>query len=211
MGWTSFFLNLKEKKILINGTGEVASRRAHKFIKKGAKVILLGKNISKELKNEGVILKSTKNCEEVKKLVDWADIIIIASENSKLNEFISSISGEKLLNRADSPEKGNLIVPTSFYIDDIQISLFTNGKSPLMARELRKKIEYLISEEDLIQIKIQDFARNMLKKKIKTQKERKTHLYHILEDEEIKELIKRRELSLAKEYLIKYINEIKDD
>lgn len=198
MGWTSLFLNTTDKNVFILGSGEVAHRRAKKFIEGNSKVILVGNNVTQELLDNGAILEKDNSNENLKKLVDWSDIVVIASGNQELNEYVSSISGEKLLNRADYPEKGNLIVPTSFYIEDIEISIFTNGKSPLMARELRKKIQKLITNEDILQIKLQEYARDILKKKIDNQKNRKKYLYQILNNNDIKDLLKMEKLEEAK-------------
>ncbi|KZX15511.1 precorrin-2 dehydrogenase [Methanobrevibacter cuticularis] len=200
MGWTSLFLNMDKKKVFIIGTGEVASRRANRFLEKGAEVILAGNSIPRGLEEKGAILKSTKSHKNLKKWVQWADIVVIASGNEELNNYISSICDGKLLNRADYPENGNLIVPTSFSIEDVEISIFTNGKSPLMAREIRKKIQNIITSEDLLQIELQDYARNILKAKIKDQKERKKYLYAILEDTKINDLLKEKKIEEAKVY-----------
>jgi len=201
MGWTSLFLNTDKKKVFIVGTGEVACRRANRFLENDSEVILLGKAIPKELSLKGARLEKDKDHDNIEKLVDWSDIVVIASGDSDINEYASSISGEKLLNRADYPEKGNLIVPTSFYIDDIQISIFTNGKSPLMARELRKKIQKAITDEDILQIKLQDYTRKILKEKVSTQKMRKNYLYEILENKDINNLLKEKKLKEAKDYV----------
>jgi precorrin-2 dehydrogenase/sirohydrochlorin ferrochelatase len=198
MGWSSLFLKMDQKKVLIIGTGEVGKRRAERFLKEGAEVTLVGKNISKELKEKGAIFKNSEN---ISNLVNWADMVVIASGDEKLNSYVSSISGAKLLNRADFPEKGNLIVPTSFYIDDVQISIFTNGKSPLMARNLRKKIQSSITNEDIVHIKLQDYARNILKKNIPNQKDRKKFLENIFNDEKINDLINNNQIKEAKEYI----------
>jgi len=198
MGWTSLFLKMNNKKVLIIGTGEVGKRRAEKFLKEGAEVILVGNNVSNQLKKKGAIFKNSEN---LISLVDWADIVVIASGDEKLNSYVSSISSEKLLNRADFPEKGDLIVPTSFYIDNVQISIFTNGKSPLMARNLRKKIQASISNEDILHIKLQDYARSILKKNVPSQKDRKKYLYEFVEDKKIKEFIHNNQLKEAKEYI----------
>ncbi|MBZ9571210.1 bifunctional precorrin-2 dehydrogenase/sirohydrochlorin ferrochelatase [Methanobrevibacter sp. TMH8] len=206
MGWTSLFLNTDGKKVFILGTGEVAHRRANKFLDNGAEIILVGNKISKELVDKGAQLEKDISNENIKKLVDWSDIVVIASGNHELNEYVSSISSEKLINRADYPKKGNLIVPTSFYVDDVQISIFTNGKSPLMARELRKKIQNLITNEDLLQIKLQDYARNILKEKFDNQKERKEYLYKILKNNDIKNLLKEEKLEDAKKLAENIIN-----
>ena len=90
---------------------------------------------SDKLKKMGAIYKPR---EELKKWVDWADLVVVASGDPQLNQEVTFLSEDKLLNRADYPEEGNLIVPSSFYIGDIQFSIFTQGKSHLMAKELRK-------------------------------------------------------------------------
>ena len=146
MGKTSLFFEVENKNVFILGTGEVATRRAHRFLDKGANVILAGNSIDEELTEKGAILTPLKDLDE---MVKWSDIVITASGDEKLCEYIASISQGKLINRADKPEEGNIIAPTSFLIDDIEISIYTNGQSPLMARELRKKIQSIITEEDI--------------------------------------------------------------
>lgn len=206
MGLSSLFLEVKDKNVFILGTGEVATRRANRFLDKGANVTLAGDYIKEELLNKGAVLKPLKNLEN---LVEWAEIVIIASGDEELSNYVASISKNKLLNRADFPDKGNIIIPTSFMIGDIEISIFTNGQSPLMAKELRKKIQKIITTEDLLEIKLQDYCRTLLKDKINNQKIRKKYLYTILENKEIKEYLQNNQLEEAKKYsknLIEKIN-----
>lgn len=198
MDWTSLYLKTSNLKVFILGTGEVATRRANKFLDHGACVKLAGNNLSDELASKGAILCST---DEVDDLVEWCDLVVVASGDEKLCEYVFSISGDKLINRADYPQKGNIIVPTSFNIGDIEISIFTNGKSPLMARQLRKKIQSIITEEDILEIELQDYARNQLKNVVDNQKERKDCLYEIFEDEKINTFIKDNEIDNAKRYI----------
>jgi precorrin-2 dehydrogenase/sirohydrochlorin ferrochelatase len=203
MGLTSLFLEVENKNVFILGTGEVATRRAHRFLDKGANVILAGNSIDDELTEKGAILTPLKDLDE---MVKWSDIVITASGDEELCEYIASISQGKLINRADKPEKGNIIAPTSFLIDDIEISIFTNGQSPLMARELRKKIQSIITQEDILEIKLQDYARKILKERIASQKTRKEYLENILDDEEIKQCLKEGKLDEAKGLVENLIN-----
>lgn len=203
MGLTSLFLEVENKNVFILGTGEVATRRAHRFLDKGANVILAGNSIDEELSKKGAILTPIKDLEE---LVKWSDIIVTASGDNELCEYIASISQGKLINRADKPEKGNIIAPTSFLIDDIEISIYTNGQSPLMARELRKKIQSIITEEDILEIKLQDYARKLLKEKVEDQKTRKQYLLKILNNTQIKQAIKENNLDKAKGLAEEIIN-----
>ena len=160
-------------------------------------------SIDEELTRKGAILTPLKDLDE---MVKWSDIVITASGDEKLCEYIASISQGKLINRADKPEKGNIIAPTSFLIDDIEISIYTNGQSPLMARELRKKIQSIITEEDILEIKIQDHARKILKEKTDSQRLRREYLENILKDEEIKQCLKENKLDEAKGLVENLIN-----
>ena len=205
MDWTSIYLKTEDFNVFILGTGEVATRRANKFLDHGANVILYGDVLDSEIENKGAVLETSNNFEE---LVSWADMVVIASGDKNLCEKVSLLAKDKLLNRADFPQKGNVIVPNSFNIaDDIEISISTKGKSPLVSKYLRKKIQKIITEEDIAKIELQSYARERLKSIVKGQKNRRNHLYNIFEDKNIEELIRNNRIDEAKEYINGKINE----
>ena len=198
MDWTSLYLKTSDLNVFILGTGEVATRRANKFLDHGANVKLAGNYMSEELECKGAVLCSA---DDVDNLVEWADLVVVASGDEELSNHVCEIAHDKLVNRADFPQEGDIIVPTSFNIGEIEISIFTNGKSPLMARQLRKKIQSIITEEDVLEIELQDYARSILKNEVEDQKERRDYLYEIFEDEKINDLIRNRQIDEAKEYI----------
>ena len=198
MDWTSLYFKTSNLNVFILGTGEVATRRANKFLDHGANVRLAGNNLSADLEDKGAVLCSTDDVDE---LVEWSDLVVIASGDEKLSDYVSKIARDKLINRADFPQKGDIIVPTSFEIGDVEISIFTNGKSPLMARQLRKKIQSIISREDILEIELQDYARSILKETTEDQKVRRKYLYEIFEDEKINGFIKNNQIDEAKMYI----------
>ena len=198
MDWTSLYFKTSNLNVFILGTGEVASRRANKFLDHGANVKLAGNSLSDDLKDKGADLYSIGDVDE---LVEWSDLVVVASGDEELSEHVSEIAQDKLVNRADFPLKGDIIVPTSFEIGDVEISIFTNGKSPLMARQLRKKIQSIITEEDILEIELQDYARLELKRVLKNQKERRQVLYEIFEDEKIRGYVENRQMDDAKDYI----------
>lgn len=195
MGWTPLFLEMNNKKVLIVGSGEVGSRRTKRFLEAGASVVVIGNHVPDDMGNMGTILKPVK---EIRKWVEWADIVVTASSDHQLNGQVADLSCAKLLNRADDPNNGNLIVPSSFFIGDVQISIFTGGKSPLMSKELRKKIQKVIKPEDVLQLELQSYARDLLKERVNDQKIRRNYLYTILNDTDIQKLLKNGELEEAK-------------
>ena len=208
MDWTALYLKTSGLKVFILGTGEVATRRANKFLDHGACVRLAGNQIDDELRKKGAELFST---DDVDSLVVWSDVVVVASGDNELSDYVCDISKDKLINRADFPQKGNLIVPTSFNIADIEISIFTNGKSPLMARQLRKRIQSIITEEDILEIELQDFSRSLLKEYIPNQKDRRKYLYDVFEDDNIQELIRNGEIDKAKDVICKSVKRDFDD
>jgi precorrin-2 dehydrogenase/sirohydrochlorin ferrochelatase len=198
MGWTPLFLEMNDKNVLIVGSGEVGTRRAIRFIESGANVIILGKMLPIELLKLGTCLKPI---DEAQEWIKWADLVVVATGDTQLNQRLSNLAEGKLLNRVEQPEKGDIIVPSSFFIGNVQICIFTQGKSPLMSRELRKRIDKVITEEDILQIELQDFTRKLLKSEVKDQKNRKYYLNHVLKDEKIEELLKEGKLESAKAYV----------
>ena len=62
----------------------------------------------------------------------------------------------------------------------------------------REKKEKVISAQDVMQLELQSFARNILKKKVENQKKRRDYLYAILEDQNIQNLLKEGKLEDAK-------------
>ena len=205
MGWTPLFLEMDDNKVLIVGSGEVGIRRTRRFLEAGANVVVIGNHVPDDLLNLGVNIKPQ---EEIERWVDWADIIVTASADHNLNQKIADISGNKILNRADEPDKGNMIVPSSFFIGNIQISISTGGMSPLMSKVLRKKIEKVIKPEDIMQLELQSFARDILKTKIDDQKIRRKYLYTISQDKKIQKLLNEGKLEDAKVYVNEWITSI---
>ena len=199
MDWTNIYLKTYDLNVFVLGTGEVATRRANTFLDHGANVRLAGNYLDPVLEYKGAHLCSTDDVDE---LVKWADIVVVASDDLELCDYVSEISKDKLLNRADFPQEGNVMVPSSFKIgEDIEISISTNGKSPLMAKQLRKKIQEVITEEDILEIEIQDYVRSKLKGVVRGQKQRKDYLYKIFEDEKVKDLIRSKDMDQAKSYI----------
>lgn len=215
MSWLNLYFNVKDKNIFILGTGEVATRRAIRFLDKGANVVLAGDKLDSLLIDKGAkiiriftnlykfdedtqmeYMKS--NMKLVKREVEKADFIIIATGDYELADYTSKISQGKLLNRADKTDDGNIIVPTSFYIGDVEFSIFTGGKSPLMAKKLREKIQSIITDDEILEIEIQDYARKKLKNTVDNPKRRKEILYEILDDINIKKAIEDKDINKIK-------------
>ena len=80
-----------------------------------------------------------------------------------------------------------------------------------MARQLRKKIQSIITEEDILEIELQDYSRSLLKEFTSNQKNRRDYLYKIFEDDDIQEFIKNRDMDKAKAVIYELIKRDFDD
>jgi len=70
-------------------------------------------------------------------------LVIGASDDETLNRRISNDAERRntLCNIADRPEKCNFILPSIVRRDDLVITISTSGRSPALAKKLRKKLE----------------------------------------------------------------------
>jgi precorrin-2 dehydrogenase/sirohydrochlorin ferrochelatase len=111
---------------------------------------------------------------------------------------------------ADDPEVSDFAHPSVINIEDtVQIAISTGGRSPAMARKLKIKAEKLfrqiIDKEDIYQIKLQKMARDAAKSKIPTVLGRKKFLYSVLNNSEIKQLLKEDKLATAEKEVMKIL------
>ena len=80
-----------------------------------------------------------------------------------------------------------------------------------MARQLRKRIQSIITEEDILEIELQDYSRSLLKKYVPNQKDRRDYLYKIFEDKKIQNLIESGEIDKAKAVICELVKRDFDD
>jgi precorrin-2 dehydrogenase / sirohydrochlorin ferrochelatase len=84
----------------------------------------------------------------------------------------------------------------------IQVAISTSGKSPIMARKIRMKIERMlhriINDSDISNIILQEYARKKARQEIDTVKERKDFLYSLIKDKNIQYLLRSNKLDDAK-------------
>ena len=88
-------------------------------------------------------------------------------------------------------------------ICDIRVTISAGGTSAVMAKALRARIEKLITKEDLLHIKLQEYMRGILKQRIINQKDRKKILYKILEDEQVEKSLKDGKFGAAQKTAMK--------
>ena len=124
--------------------------------------------------------------------------------NKKINQKIINHAKKKkiIVYSSDNPEDSDF--SNAAIIDFkkmIQVAIFTGGRSPVMSKKIKSKVEIVlkkvISKEDIAQIKIQKTSRKIAKEVIHSQSERKECLRSIMTDNRIDQLIKDGQIKKA--------------
>ena len=201
-------LNLQGKLVIVIGGGNEALKRINLLLKEKCQIIVVSSAINNQIKN---LIKNKKIKFKKQKVKDTSILsiykpymVVTTTNDKKLNQKIIKDAKDKkiIAYSSDNAELSDFSNPAIIDFDNlIQIAIFTGGKSPVMAKKLRIESERifkkLITKEEIGQIKIQNIAREIAKNKIATQNERKNYLNSIIDNREIKQLIKEGQLKKA--------------
>lgn len=199
-------LSFEGKYVVIVGGGAESYRKTLSFLEAGSKILVASRSFSKGINElhhaKKINLQKTdiKDGEAFINSLDPKPYLLLAVTNDhnlnlKLAKHAKSLGC--MIYVTDNPSISDFIVPSVTTIGDVKIAISTSGKSPTMARVLRKRIEGIITQEDLLQINLQDYARALLKQRISDQKARRKILRRILDNDQIKRLLKAGEFAKA--------------
>jgi len=212
-------LNLEGKKIIVVGGGNEAEKRIKSILNEKCEIVVISDSvntqISKLVKTNKIILKKQK-IENTKFILELKpDLIITTTNDKKINQRIINYAKKKkiIAYSSDNPEDSDFANAAIIDFEKmIQVAIFT-GRSPIMAKKIKSKAEIAlkkaISKEDIAQIKIQKISRELSKKIIPTQFERKEFLRSIMTDNHIDQLIKDGQIKKAEKRAIEILKKWK--
>jgi precorrin-2 dehydrogenase / sirohydrochlorin ferrochelatase len=217
-------LNLRGRNILVVGAGTEGTKRIKSLSKHDCKIIIISETVNESLyeiegKNNPIIIIRRK-IEDPDILDEFNDIFVVfASTNDPfLNKKIIERAKEKgiLSYSIDNASSSDFFFTSIINIDEIiQVAISTSGKSPLMSKIIRDRIENviknIIGKKDTDNIKIQEFAREHVRNYIENQHERRKFLYSIVDDQEIQKLIAKNNIDKAKERIINTLDKWEDN
>jgi len=137
-------LDIKDRKCLVVGGGDVGTRKVITLLECGAFVTVVSIDASEKL----LKLAESGIIELKRRPYTGADLggmflVICATDNEPLNLQVGR-DAEKmnmLCNIADRPEACNFILPALVKRGDLVIAVSTSGKSPAFAKKIRKDLE----------------------------------------------------------------------
>ncbi len=217
-------LNLRGRNILVIGAGIEGTKRIKSLSKHDCKIIIISETLNESLYEIEVkknpILLIRRKIEDPNILDEFNDIFaVFASTNDPfLNKKIIDKAKEKgiLSYSIDDAAASDFFFTSIINIDEvIQVAISTSGKSPLMSKIIRDRIENaiknIIGKKDTDNIKIQEFAREHARNYIENQHERRKFLCSVVEDQEIQELIAKNNIDKVKERIINTLDKWEDN
>ena len=135
------FLNIKNRKCVIIGGGEVALRKATLLLRAGGNVHVIAETVCDELaalctaNNAAITLRKFESAD-----LDGADLVIAATDNQAVNTTVSTCANAKHIpvNVVDQPALCSFILPAIVDRSPVIVAISTGGTSPVLTRKLKE-------------------------------------------------------------------------
>jgi siroheme synthase-like protein len=159
-------LDVKGKRCVVIGGGQVALRKAQVLLECDANVEIVSPELCLELE-ELVSNGSVKAILRPYRRGDLqgAALVIAAADDSAINKDVSEEAKESgvLVNVVDVPGLSSFIVPSSLRRGDLTVAVSTGGRSPALARRIRAELEESLGEEYSLLASLAEEVRSELK------------------------------------------------
>lgn len=147
MNFLPVFMKIRDRRCLVVGGGEVATRKTALLRDAGARVHVVAPTLSAELQTllaEGAITHRAGEFGSTD--VDDVVLVIAATDNNAVNRAVYDAAAAQNIpvNVVDTPELCNFIVPSIVDRSPVVAAISTGGASPVLARILRSRLETLL-------------------------------------------------------------------
>lgn len=201
------YLDVKGKRCVVVGGGEVAYRKALGLKEVGAEVVVIAPEFYKELGSErGVTLLRQKYSGEC---LAGAFLVIAATDDKEVNQKVweDACRHGLLVNVVDQPGLCNFIVPSVVNRGELQISISTGGASPALAKRIRQELEDLFGPEYSGLIQLLSKLRPLVISSVKEEGKRR-QVFELLSSPTMLMIIGQNGLKKAEEEMRKIISTV---
>jgi len=193
MPYFPIFLDLDNQKVIVVGGGEVAERKIKNLLIYGCQIYIISPHLTPHLQQ--LVAKGEIHhisYESLGTSMNDAFMVIVATDDPEVNNQIASQTKEHglLVNVVDQPGDCNFIMPSIVKRGDLQIAISTAGKSPALAKKIRKEMEVMFGPEygsliellGIIREKLLSQGQPSSKNKIIFQKLVDSNLLHLIKE-----------------------------
>jgi precorrin-2 dehydrogenase/sirohydrochlorin ferrochelatase len=182
---------------MVIGGGKVAERKILSLLQAGARVRVVSPKATdriRRLAEEGAITLAER--QYIPGDLERTFLVISATDDPAANASIAEEASRLniLLNVVDSPPECNFIVPASVIRKNFLISISTSGKSPALARKIRKEIQRNYGPEYGILLEVLGCCRKFIIDQAPDIEDRK-RIFRQLADSVLPEIIRTGDIS----------------
>lgn len=177
------FLNLKNKRVLLFGGGEVALRKAKSLVQSGAWLSVVSHDFSNAFIRFAKAKKiKLKKGNQIPKRLQNFSLVVAATSDAAFNKSIFQICSRKGIwaNVVDDPKNSSFIVPSVIRRGSLQIAISTGGASPALAKLLRRKYERELSTNYTKLVQFLKKERINIQKNMSHIKDRRKYFYQLV-------------------------------
>jgi len=144
MKYFPLFLDLDDRRVVVAGGGVKAAQKLRLLAKTGARIVVIGETFSQEVlevvRGRPMLLEQRRFAPDD---VQGAALVIGAEDSSARNADVSRAARAHgvPVNIVDGPDLSTAIVPAIVDRDPVVVAIGTEGASPVIARDLRARIE----------------------------------------------------------------------
>ena len=144
------FLDLRRRRCLIVGGGVIAERKAIGLLDAGALVRVVSPVLTADL---AALVDGTSLTHVARRFrhrdVRGATLVVAATGDREVDAAVAAAARRcrALVNVVDRPAECDFILPSVLKRGDLQIAVSTGGRSPALAREIRRKLEADIGDD----------------------------------------------------------------
>lgn len=140
------FLNLKNKKILVVGGGDVALRKVKTLKQFTEKITVVGTMIDEEIKN---MAREYYEEDYNASFLDGHFLVYVCTDNKELNQQIKREANKLglLVNVVDNRRLCDFISPALYTYKEMVVAVSSNGKNTLEAIRWRDRIKEIFKKE----------------------------------------------------------------
>jgi len=149
-GYYPVYLDIRGKRCVVVGGGEVALRKVRMLLDHGASVEIVSPELCPDLGqlvDEGQLQVTGREYRPGD--LEGAFVVIAATNDASTNEQAAAEATERgiLINVVDVPGLSNFIVPSYLRRGAVTVAVSTGGKSPALARRIRRELEKKFGDE----------------------------------------------------------------
>jgi precorrin-2 dehydrogenase/sirohydrochlorin ferrochelatase len=144
------FLDLRGRLCLVVGGGAIGERKARDLLECGALVTVVSPTLTAGL---GALVATGRVHHRPRRFRRWdvrdCAVVVAATGDPRVDEVVAAEARRRhaLVNVVDDAAHCDFIVPSVLRRGALQIAVSTGGRSPALAREIRRRLEPLFSAD----------------------------------------------------------------